>query len=151
MQVALSSLLSNLFPSAANDLLTQVLLGIETRRSEPYEQRRAMIPLLLLAVTLTSTLQLQQRSDCVAECAHLESHRAFETCVADCSRLPRKDNVPDVACESLLMCETPLTPSIPSFPDYPMPPTNVSIDTAVVIDNGKFLETTVTWSSAKGE
>lgn len=89
-----------------------------------------MIPLLLLAVTLTSTLQLQQRSDCVAECAHLESHRAFETCVADCSRLPRKDNVPDVAY-------------------YPMPPTNVSIDTAVVIDNGKFLETTVTWSSAK--
>ncbi|VDO67224.1 unnamed protein product [Haemonchus placei] len=79
---------------------------------------------------LTMVIALQQRSDCVAECAHLESHRAFESCVAECSKLPRKDNVPDIVY-------------------YPTPPKNVSIDTAVVIDNGKFLETTVTWSSTK--
>nr|CDJ83546.1 Tyrosine protein kinase domain containing protein [Haemonchus contortus] len=79
---------------------------------------------------LSMVIALQQRSDCVAECAHLESHRAFESCVAECSKLPRKDNVPDIVY-------------------YPTPPKNVSIDTAVVIDNGKFLETTVTWSSTK--
>ncbi|KAK6039494.1 hypothetical protein COOONC_23001 [Cooperia oncophora] len=91
-----------------------------------------MIRWILYVVTLSVTLvaALQQRSDCVTECAHLESHRAFEACVAECSKLPRKDNVPDVAY-------------------YPTPPKNVSIDTAVVIDNGKFLETTVTWSSTK--
>ncbi|WKY01069.1 hypothetical protein Q1695_015232 [Nippostrongylus brasiliensis] len=89
-----------------------------------------MIRFLLLIVSFRATSALQQRSDCVAECAHLESHRAFENCVSECSKLPRKDNVPDVAY-------------------YPMPPSNISIDTAVVIDNGKFLETTVTWSSVK--
>lgn len=39
----------------------------------------------------------------------------------------------------------------PTASDYPAPPSNVSIDTAVVIDNGKFLETTVTWTAAKGK
>ncbi|EYB94168.1 hypothetical protein Y032_0174g434 [Ancylostoma ceylanicum] len=86
--------------------------------------------LLALFLQLHSAASLQQRSDCVVECAHLESHRAYEACVAECAKQPRKDNVPDVA-------------------DYPAPPSNVSIDTAVVIDNGKFLETTVTWTAAK--
>ena len=56
--------------------------------------------LLLVVLSLTSALALQ-RSDCVLECAHLESHRAYETCVSECAKSPRKDNVPDVACESL--------------------------------------------------
>ncbi|RCN49472.1 hypothetical protein ANCCAN_04413 [Ancylostoma caninum] len=88
--------------------------------------------LLALFVQLNSVSALQQRSDCVVECAHLESHRAYEACVTECAKQPRKDNVPDVV-------------------DYPAPPSNVSIDTAVVIDNGKFLETTVTWTAAKGK
>lgn len=36
------------------------------------------------------------------------------------------------------------------FPDYPQPPANVSIQTKVVIDNGKILETTVAWTAQPG-
>ncbi|KAE9417915.1 hypothetical protein Angca_003256 [Angiostrongylus cantonensis] len=90
-----------------------------------------MILLIIVYGLTVSTVELlQQRSDCVAECNHLESHRAFETCVSECVKSPRKDNVPEITY-------------------YPATPSNVSIDTAVVIDNGKFLETTVTWSAVK--
>lgn len=36
------------------------------------------------------------------------------------------------------------------FPDYPQPPANVSVQTKVVIDNGKILETTVAWTAQPG-
>ncbi|PAV59039.1 hypothetical protein WR25_10750 [Diploscapter pachys] len=72
-----------------------------------------------------------QRSDCVSVCSHIEDDRAYGKCISDCGKSPRKDNVPE-----------------PVY--YPQPPANVSVQTKVVIDNGKILETTVAWTAQPG-
>ncbi|CAJ0941505.1 unnamed protein product, partial [Mesorhabditis belari] len=65
--------------------------------------------------------------DCRLECDQIDDAFKYEECIQSCKKRPRKNLV-----------ETTY---------YPAPPVNVTIKTEVVVEDGKFLETTVTWDS----
>ncbi|CAI4227974.1 unnamed protein product [Auanema sp. JU1783] len=85
-----------------------------------------VISILIVILLLLSNAFALQRSDCIDQCNPIEDNTLFDKCIRKCSKTPRTDNVPD-------------------YSYYPSPPTNVSINTTIVIDNGKFLETTIKW------
>ncbi|CAO4370135.1 unnamed protein product [Caenorhabditis nigoni] len=88
---------------------------------------------LLLFYSLTIFINgFEQRSDCVETCSHLDTSQEFGDCLKRCSRKPRRDNLGD----SNL---------------FAFPPTDVDIQTKVIMDGGKILETTISWKAEEND